>query len=109
MGARRKGRCQITYAGRRYLWYIKDEWHLRIASEDKRFAVAYQWPGEAGGAMLVSGPEFPGIPPTEKRPVRITPPCFKHKGLKTLVRKIIRWSLREDHEIRRIEKGPFTL
>ncbi len=105
MGARKKGRCQITYAGRRYLWYVKDDWYLRIASEDKLFAVAYQWPADARASMLVSGTQFPGILLMERRPVCILPPRFTHNGLKTLVRKVIRWSLREDHEVRRIERA----
>jgi hypothetical protein len=98
MGARKKGRSLVTYAGRNYLWYM-DDYSLRIASEDKRFAVAYGW----NGTLLVSGQEFPGISPQEKRPVRVAVPQFTSTGMKTRVRKIIRWSLRSDREIHRIE------
>lgn len=53
------------------MWDANDEWHLRIASTDKRFAVRVpilwppwpphsEWP-EHAIPIYVAGPEFPGL------------------------------------------------
>src|SRR5690349_11002957 len=100
MAVRKVGRCRVTIGGRNFLWWVHgDGTSLRIASEDKRFAVAYQLyhPADNEPLVRVSGPEFPGVGREEKRPVYVLPPRFDHYySVKGLARRIIQWSLRED-------------
>ena len=78
MGVRAKGRHKITVGGRDFVWWVyNDGESLRIASEDKRFVVAYQlyYEGDARPLLRVSGPEFPGVARAAKRPVYLLPPA----------------------------------
>jgi hypothetical protein len=59
MAVRKKGRSVIEVGGRRFVWHVHRNSHVRIASEDKRSVVSYRWAGEP--AMSVSGPQFPGL------------------------------------------------
>ena len=91
MAVRKRGRSLTEVQGRRFVWHVHDETHVRIVSDDKRFAVSYRWLGEPSPA--VTGPEFPGVSPTEPRPVLITPPAFSYSGPADLARQIVRWAL----------------
>jgi hypothetical protein len=91
MGVRKKGRAVIEVEGRKLLWYIHDEQFLRIASEDKRFAVSYRWSGTP--LLTVNGPEFPGVAATQPRPAFLSPPAFASTNPGELAREIVRWSL----------------
>lgn len=91
MGVRKKGRSVIEVGGRRFVWYVHRETHVRIASEDKRFVVTYRWIGEP--ELSVSGPEFPGLPPSVPRPLILRPPEFAYRSPADLARQVIRWAL----------------
>ncbi|HEY1068596.1 MAG TPA: hypothetical protein VGE52_20900 [Pirellulales bacterium] len=99
---RTKGRNRFDYHGRGFVWHVAREVELRIASTDKSFAVMYEL---IGGRPLiaVSGPEFPGIPATLKRPTWIVPPSFSHSLGGTLVREILDWCFDPAHEIKPYE------
>jgi hypothetical protein len=101
MAIRKKGRSVIEVNGRRFVWWVHQEREVRIASEDKQFVVAYHWVGEA--KLAVSGPEFPGIDPAEKRPVWLAPPAFEYRSPAALVRQVIAWALTSDSELQRLE------
>lgn len=98
MAIRTKGRRPFDLDGRKFVWDMRDEIHLRIASCDKRFSVAYELVGNTP-LLKVSGHEFPGIDPAIPRPVWIVPPPFKAGIGPGLVREIVRWSLDPSHEI----------
>src|SRR5688572_2408125 len=66
-----KRRRAFSFRGRDFIWDAHDEWHLRIASKDKRFSVRVpifwppwpphgEWPDHAI-PIYVAGPEFPGL------------------------------------------------
>jgi hypothetical protein len=89
MAARKKGRSVVEVAGRRFVWHVHRETHVRIASEDKRFVVAYRWVGEP--ELSVIGPEFPGA--SASRPLVVRPPAFAYRGPGELARQVIRWAI----------------
>jgi hypothetical protein len=91
MAVRKKGRSVVEVSGRRFFWHVHRETHVRIASEDKRFVVAYRWVGEP--ELSVSGPEFPGLSPFLPRPVILRPPSFAYSSPAELARQVIRWVL----------------
>ena len=72
MGIRKKGRAKFNFDGRVFVWWIDNEIYLRIASDDKRFVVAYLLLGETS-LLAVHGPEFPGLD-DRKRPAWFTIP-----------------------------------
>jgi len=72
MGIRKKGRAKFTFDGRLFVWWIDNEIYLRIASNDKRFVVAYLLLGETS-LLAVHGPEFPSLD-HRKRPAWFTIP-----------------------------------
>jgi hypothetical protein len=91
MAVRKKGRSIIEVGGRRFVWHVHRETYLRIASEDKRFVVAYRWIGEP--ELSVIGPEFPGVSPSEPRPVVLRPSAFSYGSPAELARQVIGWAL----------------
>jgi hypothetical protein len=40
MGVRKVGRCSVVVRGREFVWWVQGDTELRIASADKKFAVA---------------------------------------------------------------------
>lgn len=102
MAVRKAGRCRITVGGREFVWWLPNEAaSLHIASGDKAFAVAYQLyhPMEAEPLLRIYGRDFPGLG-REKRPVYVVPPRFQHwYSFKGLARRIIQWSLEDDHTL----------
>jgi hypothetical protein len=91
MAVRKRGRTVIEVGGRRFVWHVHRETHVRIASEDKRFGVAYRWVGEP--ELSVSGPEFPGLSPSDPRPIVLRPPAFAYRSPAELARQVIQWAL----------------
>lgn len=91
MAIRSKGRSSIEVQGRSFVWWVHDEHEVRIASEDKRFVVAYCWVGNP--VVAVSGPEFPGLSSTDRRPVLLRPPAFVYRNPGGLAREVIMWAL----------------
>jgi hypothetical protein len=53
MAVRRNGRSVIEVSGRSFVWWIHREREVRIASDDRRFAVAFRWVGNP--QVTVSG------------------------------------------------------
>src|SRR5262249_58146236 len=71
MPARTKGRAKFDFRGRPFVWWVDGDFWLRIASLDKRFVVAYAL-GRASDQppiLTVHGHEFPGLEPSEPRPI----------------------------------------
>ena len=91
MAVRKTGRSTVEVEGRRFVWYVHRETHVRIASEDKKFIVAYRWIGEP--ELSVTGQEFPRVSPSAPRPVVIRPPEFTYRSPAGLARQVIKWSL----------------
>jgi hypothetical protein len=101
MGVRKKGRNKIIVNGRAFVWHVRsDEIHVNIASDDKNFVVSYRWFDEP--RLIVSGPEFPGISPSEKRPVMLRPPEFNYRSPAALARQVIKWALHSARVLERI-------
>jgi hypothetical protein len=90
MSVRKKNRNLIEVCGRRFVWYVHRETHVRIASEDKRFVVAYRWVGDP--ELTVSGPEFPRLSESASRPCVIRPPAFCFASPADLAHQIVRWA-----------------
>jgi hypothetical protein len=103
MAIRKKGRSRIAVNGRRFVWWVHREREVRIASEDKQFVVSYHWVGDP--KVAVSGPEFPGIEPTEKRPVWLAAPAFTYQSPAGLARQVIDWAFSADRELKRLADG----
>ncbi|MEM9346629.1 MAG: hypothetical protein AAGB26_08425 [Planctomycetota bacterium] len=98
---------RFEYRGKYFHWYNDGDRYIRIASEDKKFVVAYLL-GDLYGMqshLEVTGQDFPGIAATEERPVRICVPKFVEDEFKTsfgaFVNALIRWCLQETHQIKR--------
>lgn len=113
MGARRKRRTQFEYLGRHYHWWM-DGGRLHVCSEDKKFVVTYVHgvlfspPNLNVPYLEVNGHEFPGLDNTEQRPVLVFVPKFvQHQWRRSLgafVSALIRWCMRENHKLKRIER-----
>jgi hypothetical protein len=99
MAVRKTGRSVTDVNGRRFVWWVHQEREVRIASEDKRFVISYRWFDEP--KLVISGPEFPGIEPSEKRPVRLVPPAFRYRSPAGLARQLIIWAFSPDRELTR--------
>jgi hypothetical protein len=70
MPARTKKRAKFDFQGRPFVWWVEDEYYLRIASLDKKFVVAHPlWRRmEHPPVIEVIGEEFPGVAPSHPRP-----------------------------------------
>lgn len=90
MGVRKQGRSVVEVGDRRFVWHVHRDTHVRIASEDKRFVVAYRWTDEP--ELSVIGPEFPRAP-SPLRPFAVRPPAFAYRGPGELARQVIEWAL----------------
>src|SRR5690242_2742182 len=99
MAVRKKGRSNIVVNGRRFVWWVHQEREVRIASDDKRFVVSYHW--HDSPRLAVSGPDFPGIEPSEKRPVWLVPPTIAYRSPAGLVRQLITWAFSANRPLAR--------
>lgn len=102
MAVRTKGRNKIKVRGRDFVWHVHKQHAVRIASADKKFVVEYLWSGAP--RLFVHGQEFPGLAPTEKRPVELEPPVVDYQSPAGLARGIIEWAYHEESQVRRV--GP---
>jgi hypothetical protein len=91
MAVRKRGRNVIEVNGRSFVWWVHREREVRIASNDKHFAVAFRWIGDP--QLAVTGDEFPGLSPSEPRPVLLLPPTFIYRSPAGLARQVILWAL----------------
>jgi hypothetical protein len=113
MGARKKRRSRFECLGRQYLWWFDDHWRVHISSEDKKFVVAFfagdsrREPPFDRPLIEVHGEQFPGVEANEPRPVLLHVPSFVSdewsKSLGALVNAVIRWSVRDNHKLRRAQ------
>jgi hypothetical protein len=99
MAVHKKGRSVIEVNGRRFVYWVHRNREVRIASEDKRFVVSYHWIDWP--KFAVSGPEFPGIEPFEKRPVWLIPPAFTYRSPAGLARQVIAWAFSPEKALAR--------
>jgi hypothetical protein len=93
MPARTKRRAKFDFRGRPFVWWIDGDRYLRISSLDKKFVIAV--PMETGSDlpfMEVIGHEFPGIDPSEPRPVRLVTPPPPGKSIGAWVDQLLTWS-----------------
>jgi len=59
--------------------------------------------------VKVTGPEFPGIDASEKRPVLLIPPEFSWaRGMGGVVEQTIAWSLEGTHKLMRKSENSLT-
>ncbi|WP_237066872.1 hypothetical protein [Microbulbifer guangxiensis] len=94
MASKGKGRRKLFYESRLYYWYIKDEYWLRIYSEDKQFIVHYELAGPHP-VLVVIGSEFKAVSDAD-RPMWVEAPKLDLEFGPKLVKEIISWSL--DHQ-----------
>ena len=100
MPARTKGRAKVDFRGRQFVWWIDGDRWLRIASLDKQFVVAFGL-GRASDQppiLVVHGPEFSGLAPSESRPVYLVMPEPTGHSMGAWVDQILRWSFDVSHE-----------
>ncbi len=99
MTIRTKGRRGIEVAGRQYIWHVKDDWQLRIASADKRFIVHYNLMRQLDdhGEVTVVGQHFPGL--SAERPQTLRCPRLPGDNAQApgAVRALIEWCLEDEH------------
>jgi hypothetical protein len=111
MPARSKGRAKFDFRGRAFVWWIDGDYWLRIASEDKRFVVAYPL-GRAANQppiLTVHGPEFPGLEPFHPRPIYLVIPETTGKSMGAWVDQLLTWSFDNTQElIRSVEPPRFS-
>lgn len=107
MPIRTKGRCRFTVNGRDFVWWLRDECILKVASVDKKFAASYPLGGyfEDPTLLAVSGYEFSGIDRCRKRPVWIVAPEYGPYSFGEFTALLVNWSLHESHE-RVVWDGP---
>jgi hypothetical protein len=63
----------FTFRGRPFVWWVDGDRYLRISSIGKKFIVAFHVVG-APARLQVIGQKFPGIAPSEPRPVPLVVP-----------------------------------
>jgi hypothetical protein len=110
MPARTKGRAKFDFRGRPFVWWVDGDYWLRIASQDKRFVVACAL-GRAADQppiLTVHGPEFPGLDPSEPRPVHLVLPKTKGDSMGAWVEQLLTWSFDHARELTRTEPLRFS-
>jgi hypothetical protein len=108
MPARTKGRATFDFRGRQFVWWIDGDRWLRIASLDKRFLVAFPL-GRAidqPPVLVVHGQEFPGLTPSDSRPVHLIVPEPSGGSMGAWVDQILAWSFDESHHLIRAGGAP---
>ena len=108
MPARTKGRAKFDFRGRPFVWWVDGDYWLRIASLDKRFVVAYAL-GRAADQppiLTVHGQEFPGLEPSEPRPIFLITAEPSGGSIGAWVDQLLTWCFDETHELVRAEGPP---
>ncbi|MEM7165847.1 MAG: hypothetical protein AAF581_10305 [Planctomycetota bacterium] len=92
MAIRTKGRASFDYHGRAFVWHVRDDRWLVVASEDKRFVVHYPLCGDAGvpPVLMVVGQDFPRAPQLA-RPGEVEAPVFAGPALGGTVAALLDW------------------
>jgi len=108
MPARTKGRAKFDFRGRAFVWWVDGDYWLRIASLDKRFVIAYALVRaiDQPPILTVHGQEFPGLEPSELRPIYLitSEPAGDSMGAK--VDQLLAWSFDQTQELIRAEGPP---
>ena len=101
MPARTKRRAKFAFRGRAFVWWIDGDRLLRISSIDKRFVVAFHLFTEDGAhpVLDVIGHEFPGVSPSERRPVRLVVSEPQGQSMGATVDALLRWAFDPGHEL----------
>jgi hypothetical protein len=103
-------RRPFSFRGRDFVWDANDEWHIRIASKDKLFAIRVpivwppfpphsDWPAHAI-PIYVAGPQFPGL--DGKKDIWLvcrTISKFELGSTPGSVRKLLDWTFSDDKQI----------
>jgi hypothetical protein len=108
MPARTKGRAKFDFRGRPFVWWVDGDYWLRIASLDKRFVVAFAL-GRAidqPPILTVHGQEFPGLEPSEPRPIYLITLEPSGGSMGAWVDQLLTWSFDQAHELKRVEGPP---
>ena len=108
MPARTKGRAKFDFRGRPFVWWVDGDFWLRIASLDKRFVVSYSL-GRAAGQppiLAVHGHEFPGLEPSESRPIYVVTLEPIGESIGVWVEQLLAWSFDHADELTRVEAPP---
>jgi hypothetical protein len=108
MPARTKGRAKFDFRGRPFVWWVDGDYWLRIASLDKRFVVAFAL-GRAADQppiLTVHGHEFPGLEPSEPRPIYLITLEPAGNSMGAWVDQLLIWSFDQKHELTRADGPP---
>jgi hypothetical protein len=108
MPARTKGRANFDFNGRPFVWWIDGDYWLRIASLDKRFVVAYALVRtlDQPPVLTVHGQEFPGLEPSQPRPIFLNVPEPAGKSMGAMVDQLLSWSFDQSHKLIQVEEPP---
>ncbi len=108
MPARTKRRAKFDFHGRPFVWWVDGDRWLRIASRDKRFVVAFPLVRavDQPPSLTVYGHEFPGLAPSEARPIHLVSPQPKGDSMGAWVEQLLVWCFDEAHEIVTAEGPP---
>ena len=101
MPARTKGRAKFDFRGRAFVWWVDGDYWLRIASLDKKFAVAFAL-GRApdqSPILTIHGNEFPGLESSGARPVYLIVPEPSGNSMGAWVDHLLSWSFDQSHEL----------
>ena len=105
MPARTKGRAKLDFHGRPFIWWVDDDRYLRIASLDKKFVISATLLDDR--VVEVIGSEFPGLDPSEVRPVRFLVSLPASGSIGAMVEQLLQWSF--DPALERVRIAPIQL
>jgi len=108
MPARTTGRAKFDFRGRPFVWWVDGDRYLRIASLDKKFVIAFPLGRvpEDPPTIEVIGSEFPGLDPSEARPLWLVVPEPSYDSMGGMVDELLRWSFDSEQQRIRFDGPP---
>jgi len=106
MPARTKRRAKFSFRNRPFVWWVDNDKYLRITSLDKKFVIALALGASGPSALSVIGQEFPGIEPSEPRPIWLAIDWPSGDSMGAYVDSLLRWSFDPTHELIRLSQPP---
>jgi len=95
----------FDFRGRRFVWWVDGDNHLRVSSLDKKFIIAYPFCVESDCPAVVEviGSELPGLDGAERRPVWLVAPSLSGKSMGAWVDALLTWSFSENRTLERVK------
>ncbi len=108
MPARTRGRAKFQFRDRLFVWWVDADRWLRIASQDKHFVVAYGLGRavEQRPVLVVHGEEFPGLEPSDSRPIHLETVELTSNSMGSWVNDLLSWCFDESKILVRADAPP---